>query len=103
MKITEREKGILEALWPKFFPSVEEINITPHDHRVKLCMKFLELFSPGGEAEKLVENVTFCQEGSCYFSVPQTSNVLPFQDFSETLRTRPNELIGAIGLSTTIL
>ena len=85
-------------LWPKFFPKDKFVL---QDKRVAAITMFCDFFK--GEGKALISKLDPTQEKSLYFDVSSVSQSLPFPDFIDTLRTRPNEVIGCLGCAISIL
>ena len=85
-------------LWPKFFPRDK---FMLQDKRVAAITMFCDFFK--GEGKALISKLDPTQEKSLYFDVSSVSQSLPFPDFIDTLRTRPNEVIGCLGCAISIL
>jgi DNA replicative helicase MCM subunit Mcm2 (Cdc46/Mcm family) len=85
-------------VWPKFFPKDK---FMLQDKRIAAITMFCEFFKHEGKA--LLSKLDATKEKSLYFDVSGVSQLLPFPDFIDTLRTRPNEVIGCLGCAISIL
>lgn len=85
-------------VWPKFFPRDKFIL---QDKRIAAITMFCDFFKVDGKA--LLKKLDATQEKSLYFDVSSVSHLLPFPDFVDTLKTRPNEVIGCLGCAISIL
>lgn len=71
------------------------------DKRIAAIAMFCDFFKKDGKA--FLNKLDVTQEKSLYFDVSTISQLLPFPDFIDTLRTRPNEVIGCLGCAISIL
>ena len=85
-------------LWPKFFPKDKFVL---QDKRVAAIQMFCEFLQKEGKS--LIQDLDPTHEKSLYFDVSTGCQSLPFPDFMDTLRTRPNEVIGCLGCAISIL
>ena len=93
MERTELE--IVAGLWHDFFPKDK---FYPQDERVTGVKLFLDFFKTD-EGNRFIENTDLTTAKSVYFSVDDFSYSLPFNDFEHSLRMRPIEVIGCIGIA----
>lgn len=94
----KKDLEILGSVWPKFFPRDK---LLLQDKRVAAITMFRDFFK--NEGKRLIAKLNPVQEKSLYFDVSGVNQLLPFPDFIDTLRTRPNEVIGCLGCAVSII
>lgn len=100
LKVMEKQDAqiLADFVWPKFFPKDK---FMLQDKRIAAIAMFCDFFKKDGKA--FLNKLDATQEKSLYFDVSSISQLLPFPDFIDTLRTRPNEVIGCLGCAISIL
>ena len=104
----------LPYLWRQFFPQKDMFN--KEDKRIKAVEMFYAFFADNEIGSLLLyrsynrimrhnslSSNTLSSKRSIYFNTSQLCRVLPFPDFVTTLRTRPNEVIGCMGIAISVL
>jgi len=104
MVLDEDMRDRITRLWGRYFP-LERLGAftgSSKDTRISIIETFFAILSKP-EAANLFDPTAWKQDGPVYFDVQELASTLQFPDFVNTLRSRPREVIGCLGVALSLL
>ena len=91
----------IREVWSNYFPKSD---FHPEDTRLGLIQVLKEFFaSPSGSIFMKDNKIDLITKRYEYLNVNQLSEYLPFNDFMKVLKTTPNEVLGCLGISMSLV
>ena len=103
--LDEDTREIITRLWGRYFPleRLGSFSGSSKDTRISIIETFVTILSHKPEAAQLLDPSVWKQDGPVYFDVQELASVLQFPDFVNTLRSRPREVIGCLGVALSLI
>ena len=104
MILTEDMRERTSRLWGRYFP-LERLGAftgNSKDTRVSIIETFFSILRKP-ETGSLLNTSTWKHDGSVYFDVQELASTLLFPDFVNTLRSRPREVCGCLGVALSLI